>query len=329
MRHTEPAKRPASLCHLPPVPRRAPVKRTSRRTTPSTAACSRSRPSSADVTDPSSAGSPNSCASTQDTVRRELDRRRGMLTSAQASTSLATRWVPASLAFSLCYGPSARLPLRFACRNELTSAHSPDTALTKPSYPFPADVPVTAYCFATPAVTSAALSRRLRPKLVRSIVLGDDIVPRFSLGHMRDLRSAAAWICAAETSVVDRVFEAGKRSTEDDLELDFDEQDFVRGGVVCLPRERDALTRGAYTALVVPQDARSQYAARHALPAGSSLPSPSVAQEPAWRRLRARAVRGARARRARLRRVPPEPRRTGHGRRRTCLQADQVWLWYL
>lgn len=45
---------------------------------------------------------------------------------------------------------------------------------------------------------------------------------------MRDLRSAAAWIASADSETRKRVFAAGKRHKEDDLALDFDEQDFVR-----------------------------------------------------------------------------------------------------
>ena len=72
----------------------------------------------------------------------------------------------------------------------------PDTQLTTNTSGLPPGRRIHAYTFAPPCVASAALGKRVR-KVVHSFVLGDDVVPRFSLGHVLDLRSAGAWICAA------------------------------------------------------------------------------------------------------------------------------------
>lgn len=72
----------------------------------------------------------------------------------------------------------------------------PDTQLTTNTSGLPPGRRIHAYTFAPPCVASAALGKRVR-SLVHSFVLGNDVVARFSLGHVLDLRSAGAWICAS------------------------------------------------------------------------------------------------------------------------------------
>lgn len=50
------------------------------------------------------------------------------------------------------------------------------------------------YGFAPPCSTSASLSRLARP-LIHSFAYSSDAVTRLSLGHICDIRSAAAWLC--------------------------------------------------------------------------------------------------------------------------------------
>ncbi|THV00540.1 alpha/beta-hydrolase, partial [Dendrothele bispora CBS 962.96] len=74
---------------------------------------------------------------------------------------------------------------------------SPVTCLTVPSSGLPINRRVSVYCFAPPAVCDAALGK-LASKLIVSFVYSHDVVSRLSLGSVRDLRNAAAWLCESE-----------------------------------------------------------------------------------------------------------------------------------
>ena len=75
----------------------------------------------------------------------------------------------------------------------------PTTRLTHHASGLPSRRAVTAYSFATPSIVSAALGEAARASgLITSFVFSHDIVPRLSLGSMRDLKRGAAWLCAAE-----------------------------------------------------------------------------------------------------------------------------------
>jgi sn1-specific diacylglycerol lipase len=52
------------------------------------------------------------------------------------------------------------------------------------------------YCYAPPCVCDAALGKRARG-MITSIACGSDVVSRLSLGSVRDMTRAAAWLCAA------------------------------------------------------------------------------------------------------------------------------------
>lgn len=62
-------------------------------------------------------------------------------------------------------------------------------ALWREQYPF-----VQGYAFAPPGILSLDLARSLRPNLT-SVVLGDDLICRLSLGSVEDLRNAIVAMC--------------------------------------------------------------------------------------------------------------------------------------
>ncbi|KAK4047893.1 hypothetical protein OIV83_005075 [Microbotryomycetes sp. JL201] len=64
----------------------------------------------------------------------------------------------------------------------------PESCLTTERSGLPAGRHVRVFGFATPK------------KLIHSFVYSGDVVSRFSLGHMRDIRSAASWLCYANTN---------------------------------------------------------------------------------------------------------------------------------
>lgn len=75
----------------------------------------------------------------------------------------------------------------------------PQTCLTHRASGLPIGRHVSAYCYAPPCLTSARLSRlAAKSNLVTSFVYSHDIVSRLSLGAVRDMRRAAAWLCEAE-----------------------------------------------------------------------------------------------------------------------------------
>ena len=59
---------------------------------------------------------------------------------------------------------------------------------------------VTAYCYAPPCIVDPRLSElAASSNLITSFVYSHDVVSRLSLGHVRDLRRAAAWLSEAES----------------------------------------------------------------------------------------------------------------------------------
>ncbi|XP_006459806.1 hypothetical protein AGABI2DRAFT_202200 [Agaricus bisporus var. bisporus H97] len=73
----------------------------------------------------------------------------------------------------------------------------PSTCLTVRSSGLPVGRRVYVYCFAPPSLVDAQLSQ-LANKLITSFVYSNDVVTRLSLGSVRNLRSAASWLCEAE-----------------------------------------------------------------------------------------------------------------------------------
>ncbi|RDB15457.1 Sn1-specific diacylglycerol lipase alpha [Hypsizygus marmoreus] len=73
----------------------------------------------------------------------------------------------------------------------------PRTCLTTRSSGLPPGRRVFVYCFAPPALADSALSK-LASRLIVSFVYSHDVVSRLSLGSVRDLKNAAAWLCEAE-----------------------------------------------------------------------------------------------------------------------------------
>lgn len=73
------------------------------------------------------------------------------------------------------------------------------TCLTHRASGLPTRRKVAAYCYGPPSLVSARLSRLAASShLVTSFVFSHDVVSRLSLGSVRDLRRAAAWLCEAE-----------------------------------------------------------------------------------------------------------------------------------
>ncbi|KZT20637.1 alpha/beta-hydrolase [Neolentinus lepideus HHB14362 ss-1] len=70
----------------------------------------------------------------------------------------------------------------------------PRTCLTVRSSGLPAGRRVSVYCFAPPCVADGPLSR-LCSSLITSFVYSNDVVSRLSLGSVRDITRAAAWLC--------------------------------------------------------------------------------------------------------------------------------------
>ncbi|GAA96787.1 uncharacterized protein L969DRAFT_26474 [Mixia osmundae IAM 14324] len=107
----------------------------------------------------------------------------------------------------------------------------PDTCLTTREGGLPEGRTVKTYAFATPCVTSADLGKRCK-KLVHSIVYSYDLVPRLSLGHIRDIRTAAAWLIYAgrenaqegPSSIISRVLAYRNGRLDDSLEIKMDEE---------------------------------------------------------------------------------------------------------
>ncbi|TFK56264.1 alpha/beta-hydrolase [Heliocybe sulcata] len=102
----------------------------------------------------------------------------------------------------------------------------PKTCLTVHGSGLPAGRRVSAYCFAPPCVADAALSR-LCSSLITSFVYSNDVVARLSLGTVRDITRAAAWLCESNAKLKDDGYasvtkRALKRKTgfgsEDDIE---------------------------------------------------------------------------------------------------------------
>ncbi|KAM0789096.1 hypothetical protein ACM66B_003153 [Microbotryomycetes sp. NB124-2] len=75
----------------------------------------------------------------------------------------------------------------------------PESCLTTEKSGLPVGRHVKVLGFATPCVTSPELSQRCK-KLIHSFVYSGDVISRFSLGHMRDVRSAATWLCYANSN---------------------------------------------------------------------------------------------------------------------------------
>ncbi|KAH9946602.1 alpha/beta-hydrolase [Amylocystis lapponica] len=75
----------------------------------------------------------------------------------------------------------------------------PQTRLTHRASGLPARRPVSAYCFAPPCIASPQLAAAAGASgLITSFVYAHDVVARLSLGSVRDLTRAAAWLCDAE-----------------------------------------------------------------------------------------------------------------------------------
>ncbi|EPQ59724.1 alpha/beta-hydrolase [Gloeophyllum trabeum ATCC 11539] len=70
----------------------------------------------------------------------------------------------------------------------------PRTCLTVPSSGLPVGRRVSVYCFAPPCVADGPLSA-LCASLITSFVYSNDVVARLSLGSVRDITRAAAWLC--------------------------------------------------------------------------------------------------------------------------------------
>ncbi|SCV70689.1 BQ2448_3451 [Microbotryum intermedium] len=111
---------------------------------------------------------------------------------------------------------------------------NPDSATISSKSGLPAGRSVQVFGFATPCVTDAALSMRCR-KLVHSFVYSFDVVPRFSLGHMRDIRSAVAWLCYANSdhpeescdNILSRIVAYKRGKLDDDPTRKKEEEDWV------------------------------------------------------------------------------------------------------
>ncbi|KAI0027926.1 hypothetical protein K488DRAFT_80930 [Vararia minispora EC-137] len=73
----------------------------------------------------------------------------------------------------------------------------PSTCLTVRSSGLPIGRRVSVYCFGPPCLTDARLSAH-SANLITSFVYSHDVVSRLSLGSMRDMNRAAAWLCAAQ-----------------------------------------------------------------------------------------------------------------------------------
>ncbi|KAH8115793.1 hypothetical protein DFH11DRAFT_1876939 [Phellopilus nigrolimitatus] len=100
---------------------------------------------------------------------------------------------------SLGAGVAALLALTWA---------NPATCLTVASSGLPAGRRVSAYCFAPPCIVSPALSALSNP-LITSFVYSHDVVSRLSLGTVRDMNRAAAWLCEANRASTDSTVESG------------------------------------------------------------------------------------------------------------------------
>ncbi|KAH8080275.1 alpha/beta-hydrolase [Cristinia sonorae] len=75
----------------------------------------------------------------------------------------------------------------------------PRTCLTHRHSGFPLNRHVSAYCYAPPCLTDAALSKlTAQSGLITSFVYSHDVVARLSLGSIRDLQRACTWLCQAE-----------------------------------------------------------------------------------------------------------------------------------
>lgn len=75
----------------------------------------------------------------------------------------------------------------------------PHTCLTTRSSGLPVGRRTSVYCFAPPSLMTAELSRLSGDEgLVTSFVYSHDVVSRLSLGSVRDLKSAAMWLCEEE-----------------------------------------------------------------------------------------------------------------------------------
>ncbi|PCH41649.1 alpha/beta-hydrolase [Wolfiporia cocos MD-104 SS10] len=91
---------------------------------------------------------------------------------------------------SLGAGVAALLALMWA---------NPHTRLTHRRSGLPQRRSVSAYCIAPPCLTSTDLGKLAGESgLITSFVYGHDVVSRLSLGSVRDLTRAAAWLCKAE-----------------------------------------------------------------------------------------------------------------------------------
>lgn len=74
------------------------------------------------------------------------------------------------------------------------------TCLTHRASGLPTNRRVSAYCYAPPCLVDAKLSKlAASSNLITSFVYSHDVVSRLSLGSVRDLRRAAAWLSEAET----------------------------------------------------------------------------------------------------------------------------------
>lgn len=76
----------------------------------------------------------------------------------------------------------------------------PRTCLTHRASGMPTGRRVAAYCYAPPCLVSASLSKlAASSNLITSFVYSHDVVSRLSLGSVRDLRRATAWLSEAES----------------------------------------------------------------------------------------------------------------------------------
>ncbi|KZV68941.1 alpha/beta-hydrolase [Peniophora sp. CONT] len=73
----------------------------------------------------------------------------------------------------------------------------PKTCLTVRSSGLPVGRRVSVYCFGPPCLTDARLSK-LAENMVTSFVYSHDVVSRLSLGSIRDMNRAAAWLCQSQ-----------------------------------------------------------------------------------------------------------------------------------
>ncbi|KAI0038005.1 alpha/beta-hydrolase [Auriscalpium vulgare] len=72
----------------------------------------------------------------------------------------------------------------------------PKTCLTVRSSGLPVGRRVSVFCFGPPCLTDARLAK-LSANLITSFVYSHDVVSRLSLGSIRDMNRAAAWLCKA------------------------------------------------------------------------------------------------------------------------------------